>query len=173
MCSDARIVTVALEGLENILKVGEVNKVHGQPNQYAQFIDEAEGLEKIEDLQNHTNNDIYDKAVKIMEEYFGLEDEEDQNLAPAMDANANQFAFAQPGATGRLRLRRHAVRASRRRATGDWTMQARHGDTTHSNRRRARAFRDARVPDPLADRPADEDARRLTQRAREERVTVG
>ena len=31
VCSDARIVTVALEGLENILKVGEVNKVDGRP----------------------------------------------------------------------------------------------------------------------------------------------
>ena len=97
VCSDARIVTVALEGLENILKVGEVDKVDGQPNLYAQFIDEAEGLEKIENLQNHNNNDIYDKAMKILEEYFGLDDEEDQNLAPSMDANANQFAFqAQP-----------------------------------------------------------------------------
>lgn len=101
VCSDARIVTVALEGLENILKVGEAlraNTPGGAPNQYAQLIDEAEGLEKIENLQNHNNNDIYDKAVKIMEEYFGLEDEEDQNLAPALDAGANQFAFAQPAA---------------------------------------------------------------------------
>ena len=98
VCSDARIVTVALEGLENILKVGEALRADGAPNQYAQFIDEAEGLEKIENLQNHNNNDIYDKAVKIMEEYFGLEDEEDQNLAPALDASANQFAFNQPAA---------------------------------------------------------------------------
>jgi len=98
VCSDARIVTVALEGLENILKVGEALRADGLPNQYAQFIDEAEGLEKIENLQNHNNNDIYDKAVKIMEEYFGLEDEEDQNLAPALDAGANQFAFNQPAA---------------------------------------------------------------------------
>ena len=99
VCSDARIVTVALEGLENILKVGEALRAQdGAPNQYAQLIDEAEGLEKIENLQNHNNNDIYDKAVKIMEEYFGLEDEEDQNLAPALDAGANQFAFNQPAA---------------------------------------------------------------------------
>jgi importin subunit alpha-1 len=98
VCSDARIVTVALEGLENILKVGEALRADGAPNQYAQFIDEAEGLEKIENLQNHNNNDIYDKAVKIMEEYFGLEDEEDQNLAPALDTSANQFAFNQPAA---------------------------------------------------------------------------
>ena len=56
VCSDARIVTVALEGLENILKVGEAlraNTPGGAPNQYAQLIDEAEGLEKIENLQNH------------------------------------------------------------------------------------------------------------------------
>ena len=77
-------MTVALEGLENILKVGEVDKVDGRPNQYAQFIDEAEGLEKIENLQNHNNNEIYEKAMKILEEYFGLEDEDDQNLAPGM-----------------------------------------------------------------------------------------
>jgi hypothetical protein len=99
VCSDARIVTVALEGLENILKVGEAMKTEGSPNQFAQFIDEADGLEKIENLQNHNNNDIYDKAMKILEEYFGLEDEEDQNLAPAADANAAQFAFnPQPAA---------------------------------------------------------------------------
>ena len=96
VCSDARIVTVALEGLENILKVGEVDRMDGQPNQYAQFIDEAEGLEKIENLQNHNNNEIYEKAMKILEEYFGLEDEDDQNLAPGMDAAGNQFALEQP-----------------------------------------------------------------------------
>ena len=96
VCSDARIVTVALEGLENILKVGEALRADGAPNQYAQFIDEAEGLEKIENLQNHNNNEIYEKAMKILEEYFGLEDEDDQNLAPGMDAGGNQFAFEQP-----------------------------------------------------------------------------
>jgi importin subunit alpha-1 len=94
-CSDVRIVTVALEGLENILKVGACDRdeAGGSVNQYAAFVDEAEGLEKIEHLQNHTNNDIYEKAVKIMETYFGLEDEEDQNLAPRMDAGGGSYAF--------------------------------------------------------------------------------
>ena len=74
-CADARIVTVALEGLENILKVGACDMQEGAAavNMYAQFVDEAEGLEKIEALQHHSNNDIYEKAVKIMEAYFGLE----------------------------------------------------------------------------------------------------
>lgn len=63
-CNDARIVTVALEGLENILKVGVCDKEEGghQVNPYAEMIHEAEGLEKIEQLQTHNNDDIYNKA---------------------------------------------------------------------------------------------------------------
>ncbi|KAK8532599.1 hypothetical protein V6N13_131912 [Hibiscus sabdariffa] len=72
-CPDPRIVTVCLEGLENILKVGEAEKNlghTGEVNLYAQLIDDAEGLEKIENLQSHDNNEIYEKAVKILETWF-------------------------------------------------------------------------------------------------------
>ncbi|GAB2294296.1 Inositol monophosphatase 1 [Dionaea muscipula] len=78
-CPDPRIVTVCLEGLENILKVGEAEKNlgnSGDMNYYTQLIDEAEGLEKIENLQSHDNNEIYEKAVKILETYW-LEEEEE------------------------------------------------------------------------------------------------
>jgi len=92
-CSDARIITVALEGLENILKVGEKDaKASGGANQYATLIEENEGLDKIEQLQNHQNNDIYEKAVKILEVYFGGE-EEDSSIAPTMDANQQTYQF--------------------------------------------------------------------------------
>lgn len=92
-CSDARIITVALEGLENILKVGEKDaKQTGGVNQYGTLIEEAEGLDKIEQLQNHQNNDIYEKAVKILEVYFGGE-EEDPSIAPAMDASQQTYQF--------------------------------------------------------------------------------
>lgn len=93
VCPDPRIVTVCLEGLENILKVGEVEKNLGNSsnvNLYAQLIDEAEGLEKIENLQSHDNNEIYEKAVKILETYW-LEDEDEQ-LPPA-DASQSGFQF--------------------------------------------------------------------------------
>ncbi|GAB4843046.1 Inositol monophosphatase 1 [Ancistrocladus abbreviatus] len=79
VCPDPRIITVCLEGLENILKVGEAEKNLGNTgdvNYYAQLIDEAEGLEKIENLQSHDNNEIYEKAVKILETYW-LEEEEE------------------------------------------------------------------------------------------------
>ncbi|MED6220587.1 Inositol monophosphatase 1 [Stylosanthes scabra] len=83
VCPDPRIVTVCLEGLENILKIGESEKTMGNSgdvNLYAQMIDDAEGLEKIENLQSHDNNEIYEKAVKILETYW-LEDE-DETLPP-------------------------------------------------------------------------------------------
>ncbi|KAH7372563.1 hypothetical protein KP509_17G010100 [Ceratopteris richardii] len=81
-CSDARIITVCLEGLDNILKVGEAEKDLGNTggvNLYAQFIDEADGLEKIEGLQMHDNADIYEKAVKILETYWVEEEEKETN----------------------------------------------------------------------------------------------
>lgn len=83
ICPDPRIVTVCLEGLENILKVGEAEKNTtdtGGVNLYAQLIDDAEGLEKIENLQSHDNTEIYEKAVKILETYW-LE-EEDETMPP-------------------------------------------------------------------------------------------
>ncbi|GBF97449.1 importin alpha [Raphidocelis subcapitata] len=103
--SDVRIVTVALEGLENILKAGEViAKAPGGSgtNPYAQLVEDAEGLDKIEALQEHTNEELYEKAVSILENYFECEEGEDQNLAPQAGANAYAFgaAAAPPGAPG-------------------------------------------------------------------------
>ena len=93
VCPDPRIVTVCLEGLENILKVGEAEKTlgnSGDDNYYAQLIDNAEGLDKIENLQSHDNNEIYEKAVKILETYW-LE-EEDETL-PSGDGSQPGFQF--------------------------------------------------------------------------------
>lgn len=93
-CPDARIITVALEGLENLLKIGERDaKATGGTNQYATYIEEAEGLDKIEALQSHKNNDIYEKAVKILETYFAAEEEEDTSLAPTVAPNQQTFQF--------------------------------------------------------------------------------
>jgi hypothetical protein len=93
-CSDARIITVALEGLENILRVGEKDaKATNGINQYSEVIEEADGLEKIESLQTHQNNDIYEKSVKILESYFGAEEEDEASIAPGMDASQQTFQF--------------------------------------------------------------------------------
>ncbi|KAL6557961.1 Inositol monophosphatase 1 [Orobanche minor] len=95
VCPDPRIVTVCLEGLENILKVGEAEKNLGRTgdvNLYAQMIDDAEGLEKIENLQSHDNNEIYEKAVKLLELYW-LEEGDDEPVAPPGDGSQQGFQF--------------------------------------------------------------------------------
>ncbi|KAK1280066.1 Importin subunit alpha-1 [Acorus gramineus] len=98
VCPDPRIVTVCLEGLENILKVGEAEKNlgnSGDVNLYAQMIDEMEGLEKIESLQSHDNTEIYEKAVKILETYW-LE-EEDEAMPAGDGAPPQGFDFGSGG----------------------------------------------------------------------------
>ncbi|KAJ6940884.1 hypothetical protein NC651_006875 [Populus alba x Populus x berolinensis] len=99
ICPDPRIVTVCLDGLENILKVGEAEKnlgSTGNANLYTQMIEDVEGLEKIENLQSHDNNEIYEKAVKILETYC-VEDGDDFEAFPPGDASQSGFQF---GGTG-------------------------------------------------------------------------
>lgn len=65
-------------------------------NQMATYIMECGGMERIEQLQMHDNNNIYNKALKLLERYFGVEDEEDNGIAPVEAEGAQQFAFGQP-----------------------------------------------------------------------------
>jgi len=95
--ADAKIITVALEGLENILKVGDTEaKANNTRNEMATYVAEAEGLAKIEELQQHDNVEIYEKCIKILETYIELEDEEDTNIAPEVQGNQFAFGAAQP-----------------------------------------------------------------------------
>mgnify|MGYP001167082236 CR=1 FL=1 len=65
--SDERTVCVLLDGLNNILsaarKQGEVDKV-------CAVIEECEGLDKIESLQTHENEEVYQKALEIIDTFF-------------------------------------------------------------------------------------------------------
>jgi hypothetical protein len=96
-CNDPRLVTVALEGIENVLKAGEVDApANNGTNPYTQFVDEAEGLDKLEQLQNHPNEDVYKKAMHILETYFGLDDEEDALVAPEQTQSGFVFQGGAP-----------------------------------------------------------------------------
>ncbi|XP_056165374.1 importin subunit alpha-4-like isoform X3 [Syzygium oleosum] len=80
ICSDPQIIMVCLDGVESILESGETNKERGifQVNVYLRMIDECEGLDKIEDLQSHKNNEVYEQAVKILEKYCNKEENEEE-----------------------------------------------------------------------------------------------
>lgn len=77
-CGDNKIIQVALDALENILKVGDLDKPSNNNfNQMALFIEEAGGMERIHNLQLHDNADIYKKAYHIIDHYFGEEVEDE------------------------------------------------------------------------------------------------
>ncbi|OXU26077.1 hypothetical protein TSAR_000193 [Trichomalopsis sarcophagae] len=93
---DATIIQVALNGLENILRLGEQDAVHHNGvNPYCVLIEQCFGLDKIEFLQSHQNLEIYQKAFDIIERYFGSE-EEDSKIAPSVDSQGQQFQFPAP-----------------------------------------------------------------------------
>ncbi|KAB1275150.1 Importin subunit alpha-6 [Camelus dromedarius] len=54
----------------------------------------ASGLDKIEFLQSHENQEIYQKAFDLIEHYFGVEDD-DPSIVPQVDENQQQFVFQQ------------------------------------------------------------------------------
>lgn len=73
----------------------------GGHNAMATFVAEAEGLNKIEELQQHSNNDIYEKCIGMLERYFGVDEEEEMGgIAPAQVEGGTQFAFSAPQGLG-------------------------------------------------------------------------
>ncbi|KAF5273420.1 hypothetical protein FQA39_LY07437 [Lamprigera yunnana] len=66
---EGKTVIVALDGLTNILnaanKLGEAEKV-------AILIEECGGLDLMEALQAHENEQVYEKALSIIENFFGM-----------------------------------------------------------------------------------------------------
>ncbi|MGH0161304.1 UNVERIFIED_CONTAM: hypothetical protein FKN15_049084 [Acipenser sinensis] len=75
---DAQVVQVVLDGLSNILKMADE-----EAEAIANLIEECGGLEKIEQLQNHENEDIYKLAYEIIDQFFSSDDiDEDPSLVP-------------------------------------------------------------------------------------------
>lgn len=93
---DNKMIQVAMNGLENILKAGQSQA--GAPgfedgnNKYAVIVEECGGLDKIEFLQSHENPEIYQRAYNLIEKYFGNEDT-DTNIDPVVDASSQQYQF--------------------------------------------------------------------------------
>jgi len=103
---EAKIVTVALEGLENILKSGaKLGEEHGQENIYLAMVEEAGGIDKIDLLQESVKDEVYTKAMSVIEQFFGGEQViDDAELAAVVGAgggagqDGNPFSFGNGGA---------------------------------------------------------------------------
>nr|KAJ3409156.1 Importin alpha subunit (Karyopherin alpha subunit) (Serine-rich RNA polymerase I suppressor protein) [Polyrhizophydium stewartii] len=93
-CPDNKIIQVALDGIENILKAGEMDEpLNNGTNQMALYVEEAGGMEKIHQLQMHENTEIYRKAYAVIDRYFSDETEDATGIEPEVDQETGTFAF--------------------------------------------------------------------------------
>jgi len=87
-CRDWRTIITVLDGLENILKsaqdVGQLEKV-------ACAIEECGGLDRIEQLQAHDNNTVYNKAFTMIDSFFSDGEAVDGDLLPDTTADGFQI----------------------------------------------------------------------------------
>ncbi|EEE54508.1 hypothetical protein OsJ_01650 [Oryza sativa Japonica Group] len=100
---DSKTVLTCLEALDNILRVGEAKKNLGACNMniFVPMVDEADGLDKIEDLQNHDNVEIYNKAVYVLESYWVQEDDQQPFLIPSVSESESDNEMFQFGSFGK------------------------------------------------------------------------
>ncbi|VEU36361.1 unnamed protein product [Pseudo-nitzschia multistriata] len=83
--------------LDAIRKVLEVDEASPFPKRYDQIIDECNGIEYLEELQTHPSETVYEKVVSLIEDYFGVDDEGDENLAPELNESGTfGFGLASP-----------------------------------------------------------------------------
>lgn len=95
---DNKIIQVALDGLDNILKIGDLDQQHNGAlnNEYALYVEEAGGMELINECQNSANEAIYKKAFDVIDKYFSADEDviEDADIAPSNDGQT--FGFGAP-----------------------------------------------------------------------------
>lgn len=73
--ADTNLIFVVLCALDAILHAGKVLQGAAQVNKYAIELEEVGGLDKIENLQTHVSEQIYEKVLHILETYFSCEEE--------------------------------------------------------------------------------------------------
>eukprot|EP00761_Pharyngomonas_kirbyi_P012055 gb/GECH01012082.1/.p1 GENE.gb/GECH01012082.1/~~gb/GECH01012082.1/.p1 ORF type:complete len:516 (+),score=137.96 gb/GECH01012082.1/:1-1548(+) len=91
--NDLKITKVALEGIENILRTGETHaRTEDGENEYANVVEECDGLSLIEDLQfKQIDNETYRQIVRIISTYFGIDEYDDEEEAPEEGENMYKF----------------------------------------------------------------------------------
>merc|ERR1719436_1773542 len=75
--SDSKMIGVALDAIENILKTGQQKQNENglAENPVVALVEQADGQLRIEALQEDPNEDVYHKAVRLLELYFPLEED--------------------------------------------------------------------------------------------------
>jgi len=90
---EAKVAIVILEGIMNILTTAEK---FGEAENICVMIEECGGLDKIEQLQSHENEQVYNAALRLIEKYFA-DEEETVGVAPETGEQGNfEFNAAAP-----------------------------------------------------------------------------
>jgi hypothetical protein len=89
-CFDQSTVSICLDGLENILKLGADTKRFGNANPFVAMIEECQGTSLLNNLVNHQSPGIYEKVSSILD-YFENEGDIEEDIQP--EVNQNQFGF--------------------------------------------------------------------------------
>lgn len=93
---DPRTIKVVQTGLSNLFALAE--KL-GSTENFCLMVEELGGLDKLEALQQHENEEVYKKAYAIIDTYFNNgDDEAEQELAPKEVNGALEFNATQPKA---------------------------------------------------------------------------
>lgn len=94
-CEDPKILIVALEGVENILKAGY--DAVSQTNPHASLVAAAGGVERLDDLQSGSCEDVYEKAFNILKTFYEEDDSDVEELLPSRTRDNNGQEFFQFG----------------------------------------------------------------------------
>lgn len=93
---DAELLLAVLEALGSALEAGEASRESSQGvNRCIHLMDEAGGIERLENLQLHENPMVYSKISRLLDRYFGdVDTADDPSVAPV--AGSDAFAFGLP-----------------------------------------------------------------------------
>ncbi|XP_037545665.1 importin subunit alpha-8 [Nematolebias whitei] len=85
---DAKVILIILEAINNMFKAAK-KLGESESEKLSALIEELGGLERIEILQNHENNAVYQTALNLMEEHFSLGDRDGVQV----NSSQNSFLF--------------------------------------------------------------------------------
>merc|ERR1712151_903057 len=85
--NDVKVINVALEALKAILTSSQVTG-----RGYDKMVEDIEGLDRLEALQDHENEEIYNKVVHIITTFFDGEDD-DENASENVAPDGQTFSF--------------------------------------------------------------------------------
>ncbi|CCW61680.1 unnamed protein product [Phytomonas sp. EM1] len=89
---DSQIVTVILEALQSFLQMGESDRSSGfhEENMVVKQIIDCGGIDHLEELQKHTNKDVYNLVFNILENFFSVMDDGNADGVPMSDMQFDQ-----------------------------------------------------------------------------------